>query len=147
MDTLAPQNTGLFLEDLSVGQSARMTREITANDVATFASISGDMNPVHLDADYAATTPFERPIVHGILTASHISAVLGMKLPGPGAIYVSQDLRFKAPVPIGATVVTEVTVTAIDPARKRAVFSTVCSVGDKVVLEGEARLMVRSRAD
>src|SRR5690606_22367234 len=102
--------------------------------------------PVHIDDEYAAGTPFKGRIAHGMLTAAFISAVLGAILPGPGAIYLSQTLRFKAPVRPGDTVRATVRVTAIDPPRRRVTLDTVCAVGGKVVVEGEALVMVPSRA-
>ena len=85
-------------EDLALGMEATYARAVTDADIIAFAGVTGDHNPVHLDAAYAATTPFKTPISHGMLTAGYISAVFGMKLPGPGAIYVSQTLNFRAPV-------------------------------------------------
>jgi 3-hydroxybutyryl-CoA dehydratase len=137
--------TGHFLEDLSVGQSATYAKTVTDADIVLFAGISGDVNPVHLDQDYATGTMFKGRIAHGMLTASFISAVLGNKLPGPGCIYVSQNLKFKAPVRIGETVRATVTVTAIDEARGRVTVSTVCKVGETVVIDGEAQLVVPRR--
>jgi 3-hydroxybutyryl-CoA dehydratase len=136
---------GHYLEDLSVGMSASYAKTITEADIVLFAGVSGDLNPVHLDEDYANATAFKGRIVHGLLTASFISAVLGTKLPGPGCIYVSQNLKFKAPVRIGDTVRARVTVTAIDEARARVTVSTLCQVGDTVVIDGEAQLVVPRR--
>src|SRR5271170_4522447 len=92
---------GLCLEDLSVGQSAARTRTVTEADIVAFAAVTGDENPVHMDEAYAAATPFKGRIAHGMLSAGYISAVLGVDLPGPGAIYLSQSLRFRRPVRIG----------------------------------------------
>ncbi len=138
--------TGRFFEDLSIGMEASFAHTVTADEVADFARISGDVNPVHLDEAYAATTPFKQRITHGILTASYISAVLGTKLPGPGCIYVSQTLIFRAPVHIGDKVTATVRITDLIPEKRRAIFHCACKVGDKGVLEGEAVLMVPSRA-
>ena len=118
---------------------------MTADVIVAFAAVSGDQNPVHVDADYAATTMFKERIAHGMLSAAYISAVFGMQLPGPGAIYISQTLNFKAPVKIGDTVVTTVKVAELVPEKKRAKFECVCSVDGKPVLVGEAVLMVPSR--
>jgi len=139
--------SGFCLEDLSLGQSAEMAREVTGADLEGFAAVTGDDNPIHLDETYAAATPFGGRIAHGMLSAGYISAVIGTRLPGPGAIYVSQSLRFRRPVRIGDTVTTRVEVTAIDPARSRATFKTVCLVGGKPVVEGEAEIMVPRRTD
>lgn len=136
---------GVFFEDLSVGQEASLSNTVSEADIVAFADISGDRNPVHLDADYAAKTMFKERIAHGMLSAAYISAVFGMKLPGPGAIYMSQTLKFKAPVKIGDTVVTSVKVVELVPEKRRARFECVCTVNDKPVVEGEAMLMVPGR--
>ena len=136
---------GHYLEDLSVGATAIYAKTITDADIVLFAGISGDTNPVHLNDEFSATTMFKGRIAHGMLTASFISTVLGTKLPGPGCIYISQDLRFRAPVRSGDTVQARATVTEIIPDRKRVVIATVCTVGDTVVIEGEATVIVPSR--
>lgn len=133
------------IEDLSVGMSASYAKTVTDEDIVRFADISGDMNPVHLDQAYAEKTMFKGRIAHGMLSAAFISTVFGTRLPGAGCIYLSQSLRFKAPVKIGETVEATVTVTAIDAEKRRVTFQTVCRVGDKVVVDGEALLMVPSR--
>ncbi len=135
----------VYFEDLSIGQEASLSNTVTADVIVAFADVSGDRNPVHVDADYAATTMFKERIAHGMLSAAYISAVFGMQLPGPGAIYISQTLNFKAPVKIGDTVVTTVKVTELVPEKKRAKFECVCSVDGKPVVVGEAVLMVPSR--
>jgi 3-hydroxybutyryl-CoA dehydratase len=137
--------TGSFFEDLNEGMSAAFTKMVTEADIIKYADISGDTNPVHLDADYAAATMFKERIAHGMLTAGFISAVFGTKLPGPGSIYVNQSLKFSAPVKIGDTVTATVTVTGKVPEKKFVTFSTVCTVNDKPVLEGEATLMVPAK--
>ena len=137
---------GLFLEDLSVGQSAELVRTVTEGDIVAFAQVTGDTNPVHLDADYAATTSFGERIAHGMLSAGYISAVLGTTLPGPGAVYLSQTLNFKRPVKIGAEVVARVTVTAIDEAKARVTLDTSCLVNGKAVVGGEAVVLVPRKA-
>ncbi len=137
---------GHFFEDLSIGMEASLARTVAAKDIEDFARVSGDYNPVHLDEAHAAGTPFKQRIAHGILTASYISAVLGTRLPGPGCIYVSQTLSFRAPVHIGDEVITTVQITDLIKEKRRAIFHCVCKVGDKAVLEGEAVLMVPSRA-
>ena len=103
---------------------------------------SGDINPVHLDEAYARTTPFQGRIAHGMLSAAYISAVIGTKLPGPGAIYLSQSLRFRRPVKLGDPVVTRVTIQSLDARRGHATLATVCQVDGKTVVEGEAVIMV-----
>ena len=138
--------SGHFFEDLSIGMEASMAHAVTASDIEDFARVSGDVNPVHLDEAHAASTPFKHRIAHGILTASYISAVFGTKLPGPGCVYVSQTLSFKAPVYIGGEVITTVRITDLIPEKRRAIFHCVCKIGSKTVLEGEAVLSVPSRA-
>ncbi|MFN3868868.1 MAG: MaoC family dehydratase [Hyphomicrobiaceae bacterium] len=134
-----------FIEDLAAGMEQSMSKTVSADDIVAFANVSGDRNPVHLDADYAAKTMFKERIAHGMLSAAYISAVFGMQLPGPGAIYMSQTLAFKAPVKIGDTVVTTVRVVEVLPEKKRARFECVCAVDGKPVVTGEAMLMVPSR--
>lgn len=134
-----------YLEDLEVGMEATYAKTITEADVVLFAGISGDDNPVHLNVEYAKTTPFKERIVHGMFSAALISAVLGTRLPGPGAIYVDQQLSFKAPVHINDTVVARARVLEIDEKRRRVKIETTCSVGDKVVAEGVATNMVDRR--
>ena len=141
----AAESAGYFFEDLAVGQTASFAKTVSEADIVLFAGVSGDTNPVHLDQEFAAKTMFKGRIAHGMLSAGFISTVLGTKLPGPGAIYLSQSLRFKAPVRAGDTVVARATVTALAPDKKRATLATTCQVGDKVVIEGEAVIMVPSR--
>lgn len=129
-------------EDLSVGLSETIEKTVTEQDVQAFAQVTGDTNPVHLDADYAATTSFEKPIAHGMLTAGFISAAIGTKLPGPGCIYLEQSLKFRAPVFIGATVTTTVTVKELNERRRRAIIETICFVDSKKVVTGEATIMI-----
>ena len=133
---------GLYFEDLKVGDTAQIARTVGDHDIAAFAAVSGDINPVHLDEAYAKTTSFGERIAHGMLTGAYISAVLGTKLPGPGSIYLSQSLRFRRPVKIGDEVTAKVTVKDLDQTRGRATFETVCEVAGKVVAEGEALIMV-----
>jgi 3-hydroxybutyryl-CoA dehydratase len=142
---MAEAAKGVYFEDLSVGQEASLSNEVTEATIKAFAEISGDRNPVHLDADYAAKTIFKERIAHGMLAAAYISAVFGTKLPGPGAIYISQTLSFKAPVKIGDTVVTTVKVSELVAEKRRAKFACVCAVNGKPVVEGEAVLLVPAR--
>ncbi len=136
---------GIFFEDLTIGQSAETMKIVGAADVEAFAAVSGDTNPVHLDEAYAMTTPFQGRIAHGMLSGAYISAMLGTKLPGPGAIYLTQSLRFRRPVKIGDPVVTRVTVQALDERRAHATLTTVCQVDGKTVVDGEAVVMVPRR--
>jgi 3-hydroxybutyryl-CoA dehydratase len=133
------------MEDLSVGQAAELTRQVSAGDVEAFASVTGDDNPVHLDEAYAAATPFGGRIAHGMLGAGYISAVIGTKLPGPGTIYVSQTLRFRRPVRIGDSVTARAEIVALDEPRARVTLKTTCLVNGKSVIEGEAQVMVPRR--
>lgn len=133
---------GLVFEDLQVGQTAETTRVVTAEVIEAFAAVSGDANPVHLDEAYASTTPFGGRIAHGMLSAAYISAVIGMQLPGPGAIYLSQSLRFRRPVKIGDEVVVRVEITGLEDKRGQATLATICAVAGKTVVEGEAVIMV-----
>jgi 3-hydroxybutyryl-CoA dehydratase len=132
-------------EDLDLGMSASVSRTISEADILMFAGVSGDTNPVHLDQEFAASTMFGGRIAHGMLSAGLISAVFGTRLPGPGSIYLSQNLKFKAPVKIGDTVVARVTVKELKTEKRRAIFSTVCTVGSTVVLDGEAELLIPAR--
>ena len=132
-------------EDLAVGMEASYSRKVSAADITQFADVTGDKNPVHLDEAYAAKTIFKAPIAHGMLTAGYISTVFGMELPGPGAIYISQTLNFRAPVMIGDEVIARVKVMELYPAKRRARFDCVCLVAGKPVVEGEAILMVPGR--
>jgi len=136
---------GLYFEDLAVGQSASFAKTVTEADIVAFAGISGDFNPVHINEDFAKTTLFQGRIAHGMLSAAFISTVFGTRLPGPGCIYVAQSLKFKAPVRIGDTVTARVELTALVPERRLATFTTTASVGETVVLEGEATLKVDRR--
>ena len=136
---------GIFFEDLTIGQSAETTKIVGAADVEAFAAVSGDTNPVHLDEAYDLTTPFQGRIAHGMLSGAYISAMLGTRLPGPGAIYLTQSLRFRRPVKIGDPVVTRVTVQALDERRAHATLTTVCQVDGKTVVDGEAVVMVPRR--
>jgi 3-hydroxybutyryl-CoA dehydratase len=137
---------GKFLEELSVGQSAELIRTVGEADIQAFAEVTGDNNPVHLDAAYAAGTSFGERIAHGMLSAGYISAVLGTTLPGPGAIYLSQALRFRRPVKIGDTVTASVKITEINEAKAQVTLATVCTVNGKAVVDGEAMVMVPRKA-
>lgn len=139
-----PQN-GYDIEDISVGMSAEAAKTITDADILMFAGVSMDMNAVHMDEEYGRTTAFGGRIAHGLLTASLLSSVLGNRLPGPGVIYMSQSLRFRAPVRSGETVHAKVTVKEVIADKCRVILDTVCTVGDKVVIDGEAMVMATSR--
>jgi acyl dehydratase len=127
---------------IEVGAIASRTKTFTDEDVCGFAHVSGDTNPIHLDAAYAAGTPFGQRIVHGMLTAGLISAALANDLPGEGTIYLSQTLQFKAPVFIGDTITATVEVIKFREDRRIATLTTTCVNQDgKVVLTGEAVVM------
>lgn len=137
---------GVMLEDLKVGQSSSVTKKVTERDIELFGEVSGDRNPVHFDEAYAKTTMFKTRIAHGMLSASFFSTILGTQLPGPGTIYMSQTLRFKAPVKIGETVTATCTVKDIAKEKKRVTLDCVAKVGETVVVEGEALVMAPSKA-
>jgi len=134
------------IEDLSPGMSASFVRTVTERDIALFGEVSGDTNPVHFDDEFARTTPFKGRIAHGVLAASYVSTVLGMEMPGPGTIFVGLNVRFKAPVRIGDTVKATCTVREVLLERRRVIFDCACTVGDVVVLEGEATVMPPRKA-
>ncbi|MCW5691254.1 MAG: MaoC family dehydratase [Pseudolabrys sp.] len=135
----------LYFEDLTVGRTEKIAKTVSSSDVVGFAEISGDRNPIHLSEHFAAQTPFGTRIAHGLYTASLISAVLGTRLPGPGAIYISQTLNFRAPVKIGDTVEVIVSVAELMPEKSRARLSCICQVDGEVVLDGEAWVKVPSK--
>ena len=138
--------TGTYFEDLRIGQTASLGKTITEADILMYAAVSTDTNPVHIDAEVAKQSVFGERIAHGMLSAGLISAVLGTQLPGPGTLYMRQSLRFAAPVKIGDTVRATVTITSLNPEKKRATLSTVCTVGDEVVIDGESYVQVPSRS-
>lgn len=144
--SLIPTRQGYFIDELSIGMSAVFARRIGEADVVKFAEVSGDDNPVHLDEDYARGTHFGGRIVHGILSAGLISAAIASKLPGPGTIYLKQSLKFCAPVRIGDVVEAMVTVAEIIAEKNRVVLTTLCRVGDLVVIDGDAVVLPPKRA-
>jgi 3-hydroxybutyryl-CoA dehydratase len=136
---------GLYFEDLSEGQSAELTRVASSAVVEAFAELTGDVNPIHLDEAYARTTSFGGRIAHGALAAAYISAVIGTKLPGPGVVYLTQNLRFRRPVKLGDSVTARVTIKTLYPQRAHATLATSCEVNGKVVVDGEALIMIPRR--
>lgn len=127
-----------------VGDSAQFTKTIADEDIARYAEISGDTNPVHVDEEYARTTRFGRRVAHGMLTAGFISTVLGTKMPGPGTIYLGQSLRFLAPVYPGDTITATATIVRYDVERGRMTLSTVCTNAEGAeMLTGEAEVLYR----
>lgn len=135
---------GYDYEDLKPGMSATFAKTITEADIVLFAAVSGDNNAVHINEEFAQTTRFKGRIAHGMLTASVISAAIAGRLPGPGTVYLSQNLRFKAPVRPGDTVHATVTVVAMLPEKRRVSLTTVCRVRNKVVIDGDALVMPTS---
>src|SRR5271170_1214156 len=125
---------GYRFEDLKIGMHATVSRTITETDLRNFSGVSGDTNPMHLNEEYAKATPFGGCIVYGMLTASLISAVIGTKLPGPGCIYMSQTLKFLAPVHIGETVYATATVKDLVAGKNRVILTTQCHVKDVLVI-------------
>ena len=133
---------GYYIEDLSIGMTSSYEKTVTAKDIEAFAAVTGDTNPVHLDAEYAATTPFKARIAHGMISAGIISTVLGTQLPGPGCIYLDQQIKFRAAVFIDDTVVATVIVEDINQRRGRVSLKTQCFVNGKLVADGMASMMV-----
>jgi 3-hydroxybutyryl-CoA dehydratase len=130
-------------EELFMGQHAEFTKTVTETDVVMYAGITGDFNPMHVDEVTASKSKFGSRIAHGMLTAGFISAAIGMKLPGPGAVYMGQTLRFTKPVRIGDTVTARLEVIELIPEKKRLKLSTQCRNQDGTVLiEGEATIMM-----
>src|SRR5690349_20230524 len=142
----APACTSLYFEDLSIGQHASLMRTVMDSDLHLFAAVSGDVNPIHISDDFACRTKFGQRIAHGMFTASLISALLGTRLPGPGAVYLSQTLQFLAPVRIGDVVTATVEVVELVETRRRARLFCDCVCDGRPVLEGEAWVVVPSRA-
>jgi len=130
------------IEQIKIGMSERYSQTITDADIKSFAGISGDRNPVHMDDEYAKTSQFKKRIAHGMISSSFFSALFGTKLPGPGCVYVKQDLTFRKPVYIGDTVVASVTVSDINLSKRRVFFNTVCKVENRIVISGKAELYI-----
>ena len=134
------------MSQLTPGQKATLSKTFTDADVRAFAEASGDHNPVHLDDDYAQTTRFGKRIAHGMLVAGLISAVLGTQLPGPGTIYLGQELNFKAPVYIGDTITAEIEVANVREGKPIAILTTNCTNQDgTLVIEGKATVLFSVR--
>jgi 3-hydroxybutyryl-CoA dehydratase len=125
--------------------SESFTKTVTERDIELFGEVSGDVNPVHFDEEFAKGTIFKGRIAHGVLSSSYISTVLGMKMPGPGTIFMSLTTRFKAPVRIGDTVTATCTVREVVADKRRVVFDCVCKVGEVTVVDGEALVMAPAR--
>ncbi len=135
-----------YFDEITVGMSGELSKTVTEADVIAFADVTGDKNPIHLDADYAATSIFGQRVCHGMLAAGFISAVFGSHFPGPGWVYINQSLQFKAPVFLNDTATAVVTATKLIPKKQMIDFDTVVSVGDKVIVNGTATLMSPQRS-
>jgi len=133
---------GMDIDEIVVGMSASYSQTITDADIKSFAVISGDNNPVHMSDEYAEASRFKKRISHGLMSASFFSGLFGTKLPGEGCVYVSQNLIFKRPVYIGDTIIATVEVTGIDISKRRVLFSTVCKVNNKIVIDGSAVIYI-----
>lgn len=132
----------MTIAQIKLGDHASVTKTIGESDVYLFAGITGDLNPAHTDEVASSKTPFKGRIAHGILTAGLISTVLGMYLPGPGTIYLGQNLKFTKPVHIGDTITATATVTEILADRGQIKLETVCkNQNDELVIKGEATVM------
>lgn len=138
------QTGTIVIEDLEVGMMRAVEKLVTNRDIELFAEVSTDRNPVHMDDDYAQDTVFGGRIAHGMLSAALISAVIGEQLPGHGTVYLGQTMKFVAPVRPGDMLRAEVTVRAIDYAKRRATLATVCYVAGKPVVTGDAQVLVPS---
>ena len=136
---------GYDIEDLAIGMHASFVKTITEADIVLFAAVSGDNNAVHINEEFAQTTQFKGRIAHGMLSASVISAAIAGRLPGPGTIYMGQNLRFVAPVRAGDTVHATVTVKELIPEKRRAWLTTVCTVKGEIVIDGAALVLATSR--
>ena len=144
LETEMNELNGYDIEDLKPGMTASFAKTITEADIVLFTGVSGDNNAMHINEEFASGTQFQGRIAHGMLTASVISAAIANKLPGPGTIYLGQNLRFNAPVRPGETVHATITVKEIMSEKRRVTLSTICTVGGKVVIDGEAMVMTTS---
>ena len=138
---------GFFIEDLRLNQTEEIEKKITEKDINEFAKLSGDDNPVHTNSDFAKKTIFKQKVAHGFLSASLISMLIATKLPGPGSIYLSQNLKFLAPVFIDDLVRVKVTVEEIDQEKKKVKLQTECFKNEKKIISGEAVVLVNSKKD
>ena len=138
---------GFFIEDLRLNQTEELEKKITEKDINEFAKLSGDDNPVHTNSDFAKKTIFKQKVAHGFLSASLISMLIATKLPGPGSIYLSQNLKFLAPVFIDDLVRVKVTVEEIDQEKKKVKLQTECFKNEKKIISGEAVVLVNSKKD
>ena len=137
---------GYDFEDLAVGMQASFAKTITEADIILFAGASGDNNAMHINEEFARSTPFKGRIAHGMLTASVISAAIAGRLPGPGTVYLGQSLQFRSPVRPGDTVEATITVVELNESRRRITLKTECRVAGKLIITGEALVMTTSKA-
>lgn len=148
MDNLQTLPIGtIYIDDLEIGMERSLSKVIGDREIEMFAELSTDHNPVHLDEEYAKNTMFKGRIAHGMLTAGLISAIIGEQLPGHGTVYLKQNLTFTAPVRPDDLVIATVKVVKIDPAKRRVTLECQCSVGDTIVLKGEALVLAPSRTN
>ena len=134
-----------YFEDLSIGASASLQKTIVESDVYNFAGVSMDVNPIHLNEEFARKTKFRGRIAHGLISVGLLSGVFGTRMPGPGSILVTQSLRYRRPVYFGDTVTATVTVKKLVSRTKLITFDTTCCVNDAIVISGEATVMAPSR--
>ncbi|QZY54078.1 MaoC family dehydratase [Crassaminicella profunda] len=133
---------GKSIKELNIGDEASMSRTVTEADVILFGGVSGDFNPAHFDEEYARKTLFKGRIAHGMIAASYATAVLAMKLPGPGSIYLGQEMKFLAPVRFGDTVIAKVEVLEKNEGKNRVILRTYCTNQDgKLILDGKATIL------
>lgn len=131
-----------LLEEIKIGMEVSYSQTITDADIKTFAGLSGDHNPIHVNDEYAQNSRYKKRIAHGLMSASFFSALFGTRLPGPGCVYVSQSLQFKRPVYLDDTVIATIIVKSVNLEKRRVFFQTVCKVKNKIVIDGEAELYV-----
>lgn len=139
------QRHGFYIEDLKPGMSATISKAFSEQDVLQYARLSADDNPLHLDEEFARHARTGGRVIHGMVTASLISAIVGTRLPGPGCLWMSQEMRFVAPVRVGETVTAHAELVELDASRQQVRMTTTCTVESKVVLDGEALMWVPSR--
>nr|WP_321483775.1 MaoC family dehydratase [uncultured Cohaesibacter sp.] len=139
LEGVEPQT--IYYDDMKIGQKESLTHKVTESDISAFADLTGDHNPVHIDKAYGAASRFGSNIAHGIYTASLLSAIIGMRLPGPGSIYVSQNLQFKAPVHVGDTVTVTATVKDLQDKGRRVTLDCTAEVDGHIVMSGEGIVM------
>ena len=129
-------------DNITIGMNVSYSQTITDADIRSFANISGDRNPIHLDEEYAKKSRYKKRIAHSLMTASYFSALFGTKIPGEGCVYVFQSLNFKRPVYINDKITATIEVVDIDKIKRRVFFNTICKVKNKIVINGEAEIYV-----